>query len=173
MTKHLIIINGRSRAGKDTFANSVIDSLDLVQWGGYNLSSVKPFKDLLENQGIVDNGKGEDWRNLIVELKAAYNRYRRSADKMALNMVREVMSAGSNFVVFLHVRETTSIEFIKENAPFNWKVSTLWIERPQTSAQANDESYIPEIYDFLYTNSGSEDEWKTQAVEFAKKFSEV
>ncbi|QIG70524.1 hypothetical protein PP744_gp061 [Rhizobium phage RHph_N38] len=170
MTKHLIIINGRSGAGKDSFVKAVFSALSSLDWVTANISSVQPIKDIIHKLGIEDPDKGEDYRNLIVDIKVALNKYNRYADKLAIQEVRDLGFNGANHLVFLHVRESRSIEFIKLTAPFNWKVSTLWVERLDAPAQANDESYDPDFYDFMITNSGSLDELKAQAIEFAKKF---
>lgn len=170
--KHLIIINGKSGAGKDTFVQAVAAAIDPVMWDIYNLSSVQPIKDILEEIGVDNPNKDEDWRNLVVDMKVALNRYHRYADKIAIDAVKSRMSLTNNTIVFLHVRESVSIDYIKKHSPFNWKVSTMWLERSNTPAVANDESYSPEVYDFRITNDGTLEELKAQAVEFAGKFSE-
>lgn len=174
--KHLIILNGRSTAGKDTFVKLVTEALyDLSgnNWEFANISSVQPIKDIINQIGLDDADKGLEWRQLVVDMKVALNKVRRYADELAVRMVREELNkASENAVVFLHVREPESICQIMTRVPFNWKVTTIWIERFNVPSQANDSTSKDFLYNYIITNDGSLEEFKTQAIEFAKKFLE-
>lgn len=173
MTRHLFIINGKSGSGKDEFVKYLFEALG-PYWHRANISSITPVYEKLQEMGISMMPKTPETRQLAADMKKVLNGYNRWADLLAMNAVQKAYNDGADSIyhtiVFLHVRESVSIDHIVHRMPFNWKVSTLWVERPDVPTVANDEAYNDQLYDFLITNGGTLEELKAQAVEFAKKF---
>ncbi|QXV74736.1 deoxynucleoside monophosphate kinase [Rhizobium phage RHEph22] len=172
--RNVIIINGYPQSGKDTFANEVIDYLTNYDWSGANISSIKPVWEMLKAQGIPMDNKTPAERALAAEVKAALNRYNRFADRMACFTVVDSL-AQNNSITFLHIREPDSIAYCRRTLAIynNLEVKTLFIDRPGANKRMGnpvDEGVENYIYDFRITNSGSLNDFKAQAIEFAKKF---
>ncbi|QIG67767.1 hypothetical protein PP747_gp066 [Rhizobium phage RHph_Y38] len=177
--RNVVIINGYPQSGKDTFANTVLEHLFLYDFRGTNISSIKPVWDMLKEQGIPMDNKGPKERALAAEVKGALNRYNRYADRMACSKVLESFPPDTGWVfkhgvTFLHIREPESIAFSKQVlSTNNAVVHTMFIDRPDANRNMGnpvDEGVENFVYDFRITNSGSLDDFKAQAIEFAKKF---
>ncbi|QIG76584.1 hypothetical protein EVC27_059 [Rhizobium phage RHph_I1_6] len=177
--RYVVIINGYPQSGKDTFANMVLEHLRIYDLWGSNISSIKPVWDMLKAQGIPMDNKGPKERALAAETKGALNRYNRFADRMACSEVvgsfpPEIGWVFKHGVTFLHIREPESIVFCKELlSQNNTTVKTLFIDRPDANKNMGnpvDEGVENYVYDFRITNGGSLDDFKAQAIEFAKKF---
>ncbi|QIG68801.1 hypothetical protein EVB68_064 [Rhizobium phage RHph_Y2_6] len=177
--RNVIIINGYPQSGKDTFANMVLEYLITYGLWGSNISSIKPVWDMLKDQGIPMDNKGPEERALAAEVKGALNRYKRYADRMTCSKILDSFPENTAWVfkhgvTFLHIREPESIAFCKQVlSTNNVTTQTLFIDRPDANRNMGnpvDEGVENYIYDFRITNSGSLDDFKAQAIEFAKKF---
>lgn len=161
MRKKIIIINGSGGVGKDTFVEFCSEFINVK-----NISSVDKVKEAAK---ILVNWQGEKddkGRKLLVDLKQLsidYNDYpmtyiKEEADKFMENSEQNVM--------FVHIREISEIEKVKEML----KAKTLLITSSRVkkittnNSDANVEQYN---YDYYISNDGTLDELREKAKQFA------
>lgn len=161
MEKKIIIINGSGGVGKDTFVEFCSEFINVK-----NISSVDKVKEAAK---ILVNWQGEKddkGRKLLVDLKQLsidYNDYpmtyiKEEADKFMENSEQNVM--------FVHIREISEIEKVKEML----KAKTLLITSSRVkkittnNSDANVEQYN---YDYYISNDGTLDELREKAKRFA------
>lgn len=160
MGKKIVIINGSGGVGKDTFVEFCNEFTNVK-----NISSVDKVKEAAK---ILVNWKGEKddkSRKLLVDLKALsieYNDYpivyiKEEAEKFMQNKEQKVM--------FVHIREISEIEKVKEilHAETLLITSTRVQKITTNNSDANVEQYR---YDTYISNDGTLDELRMKAKQF-------
>ncbi len=145
--KLLIIINGKGGVGKDTLCGFAA-----ARYPVRNVSSITPIKAIAAANGW--NGeKTPEARRFLADLKEAFIRYNDLPTRYLLEQYREFL-AGSERIMFAHIRETGEIEKLKRLVA--GPCVTLLVRRgSQVPAawgnQADDETEAYD-YDYIYEN---------------------
>jgi hypothetical protein len=171
-TKIIIFINGYPRSGKDTFANAAVEGFAECGWQARAISSIDPIRDTARKHGVPVDEKGPDERKLLSDLKAAFNGYRRWADRMATRQALDFLERDGNRAIFVHVREPESIDFM----PTNVVPLAILIRRQFDSAALSNDSdrFVENFpYDFLFENDGTVEELEAYAEGFAHTLTET
>ena len=152
--KMVFIVNGKPRAGKDTFAQILNEYMDV-----YKYSAVSKVKEIAKLCGW-DGAKEERDRKFLHELKMLTTEYSDMSHKDILNEIQKYYDGEIQADVFVvDIREPEEIERLKEVVP----AITIFIDNDRVpaitsnAADANVENYE---YDFHINNDGTLDEFE-------------
>ncbi len=152
--KLVFVVNGKPRAGKDTFAQILGKYLEV-----YKYSSVTKVKEIAKLCGW-DGAKEERDRKFLHDLKMITTEYCDMSHNDVLNEIQKFYNGEIEADVFLvDIREPEAIDHLKEEVP----VLTVFIESDRVpaitsnAADANVENYE---YDFSITNNGTIEEFE-------------
>lgn len=170
---HVVVINGRPRAGKDDFCRMVAVYCS-ARWGFEvgSFSTIDPVRALLTSAGIDVSKKTPADRRLLSVLGEELELH--SEFKTARTLVATGAAAHSG-IAFIHAREPHTIEKLRERVRWslpNVRFSTLWLSRPGYAhpEPSNDSDRISENdieYDFSVANSGTLEDLQFAAARFA------
>lgn len=159
---HVIIVNGKPRAGKDTFIEMMSNALREQGIDVDTFSSIDPVRWMLMGAGLGLETKTEADRKLLVVVGAAVEEhsdfrtnesYRRIENFAAIHQ----RSLG---VFFLHMREPDLIE--KMRAKLHWTdLSTVFIESDRSldvTSNSADAGVGGMVYDHTVSNNGTLDD---------------
>lgn len=150
MGKHIFIVNGKPRAGKDTFADILNEFI-----GVYKVSSIDRIKDIATMCGWR-GGKTEKDRKFLSDLKLLTSEYSDFAFNDLKTHVRLFNKdhKSRTEVMLIDIREPEEIERAKQE----FGAKTIYIRNDNVPAitsnmaDANVENYK---YDFIIDNSGT------------------
>ena len=152
--KMVFIVNGKPRAGKDTFAQILGEYMDV-----YKYSAVSKVKEIAKLCGW-DGAKEERDRKFLHELKMLTSGYSDMSHKDVVNEIQKFYDGEIKADIFVvDIREPEEIERLKEVVP----AITIFIDNDRVpaitsnAADANVENYE---YDFHINNDGTLDEFE-------------
>jgi dephospho-CoA kinase len=156
MTKLVFIVNGKPRAGKDTFAMILNRYMDV-----YKYSAVTKVKEIATLCGW-DGQKEERDRKFLHELKMLTSEYSDMAYQDVVNEIKKYRNGEIEADVFVvDVREPEEIERLAKEVG----AITIFIENnnvpaiTSNAADANVENYE---YDFVIQNNGTMKEFEDE-----------
>ena len=164
--RDLIIINGIAGSGKNTFVNYVCkcfkghiiehSTVDTVKEAAYFFGA---------NEAIE---KGEKERALWSEMKDAWTKYNDGPFQEICNIAHGLSKNIQPTIAFIHVRESTEIQKIKDKFPKRFL--SILIQRDGLSIPDNtgDKGVAGFNYDLVIKNNGEKKELKEKAIEFCK-----
>lgn len=154
MLKHIFIINGKPRAGKDT----AIDLMAKVYKTGYprmrstrhvrNISTVDPVKKAAFTLGW-DGDKNPQTRAMLHAIKCAWDEGIDGSYKFIEMEARAADGVGAEVIMCVHCREPEKIARFKSELPF--PVTTVLIKRDRSEDAPNYADAECENYEYDYT----------------------
>lgn len=148
MNKKIFIINGKARAGKDTFINMVAKRVVTM-----NVSSVDKVKEAAKVMGWDGISKTEKDRKFLSDLKKLTTKY----NDMSFEYLKEKVKDFNNSAyecLFLHIREPEEIKRAKKE----FDAKTILIIRDSISlitSNTSDASVFNYSYDYEVINNGT------------------
>ena len=165
MNKHIVIINGSGRVGKDTFVHTVAKFAYVM-----NFSSVDKIKKAAEVLGW-DGGKSEKDRKFLSDMKDLSTAYNDCPFRSMREKVSEFYNSEAD-ILFLHIREPEEIERAKKE--FN--AHTLLIIRnsvDHVKSNHADANVFCYDYDFTVLNDGDLTDLAIRARRFVEELKEM
>ena len=161
--KLVFVVNGKPRAGKDTFAEILNRYLEV-----YKYSSVTKVKEIAALCGW-DGAKEERDRKFLHDLKMLTTAYSDMSNKDVINEIQKFYNDEIKADVFLvDIREPEEIERLKAVVP----VLTVFIDNdrvPSITSNSSDANVYNYTYDFYINNNGTLEEFD----EHIRRFIEV
>lgn len=171
MTK-VVIVNGRPRAGKDTF----IDMVSMFARNGgktvRSFSSIDPVRDMLRQAGFnLDRKTPKDRKLLAIVGDAVQEHSFWRTDQCIEAIVKLHREAQGRGVMLLHIREPKNIGIIRQwcESGLFVSVSTVFIDsdRAETVASNAADAEVEDMeYDVRITNHGTLEDLNTKALAF-------
>lgn len=152
--KLILVVNGKPRAGKDTFA-LLLSEYEYV----YKYSIIEKVKGIAIDCGWK-GGKTEKDRKFLADLKALTDEYDDTSFKDVMEKIEAFVEdeiEGDIFIV--DMREAKDIDRIREFAT----VTTVYIENenvPDITSNEADANVADYDYDFVITNNGSMEDFR-------------
>lgn len=165
MNKHIVIINGFGRAGKDSFVHAAAKFAYVM-----NFSSVDKIKKAAKVLGW-DGGKSEKDRKFLSDMKDLSTTYNDCPFQSMREKVSEFYNSEAD-ILFLHIREPEEIERAKKE--FN--AHTLLIIRnsvDQVKSNHADANVFDYDYEFTVLNDGDLTDLAIRAKEFVEELKEM
>lgn len=165
MNKHIVIINGSGRAGKDSFVHATAKFAYVM-----NFSSVDKIKKAAEVLGW-DGGKSEKDRKFLSDMKDLSTAYNDCPFQSMREKVSEFYNSEAD-ILFLHIREPEEIERAKKE--FN--AHTLLIIRnsvDHVKSNHADANVFCYDYDFTVLNDGDLTDLAIHARRFVEELKEM
>lgn len=162
MKKHIFIVNGMARAGKDTFAEILGEMVDVRK-----ISSIDKIKMIAGVCGW-HGGKDEIDRRFLSDLKCLLTGYNDLPFKSILEAVCTFNKDVIRQVMLIDIREPEEIERAK--VAFNAK--TVFIENNRVDkivSNMADAGVYNYEYDYIVKNNGTLEEFRENIKAFAKK----
>jgi hypothetical protein len=139
--KHLIIINGPARSGKDTFVMYCKQVAEEISLTLSNISSVDGVKEYLQKNsntdGLFRDGvtKDEYRRKQMIDLKQ--KRIKQDPLSITHRVLQKIQEINAD-LNFIHIREPEEIEKMKKaGIQSGYRVSTLHISKPEIQRYTN------------------------------------
>lgn len=167
--KHLVIINGQPRAGKDTAIEFMRQTLARFGYITEAFSSIEPVRDMLTEAGFDLTRKTEADRALLSEVGNAvekHSQFRTNACAQTIWAFFEKFE-DEPMVMFIHMREPALIELLLTLVRVN--VVTVLIKSPRASqikSNTADRGVFGMKYDDRISNGGSLDDLNQQCEQF-------
>lgn len=163
MTKHIFIVNGMARAGKDTFANFFMEMVPTMK-----VSSVDKVK-LIARQCGWDGGKTEKDRKFLSDLKCLLTEYNDLPFSDIMLWVMRFRSSDLIDVLLIDIREPEEIERAKK--AFGAKTILIKNDRvPQLTSNMADAGVYNYDYDIIIENNGTLEEFREKVKQFAEEY---
>lgn len=165
MNKHIVIINGFGRAGKDSFVHAAAKFAYVM-----NFSSVDKIKKAAKVLGW-DGGKSEKDRKFLSDMKDLSTTYNDCPFQSMREKVSEFYNSEAD-ILFLHIREPEEIERAKKE--FN--AHALLIIRnsvDQVKSNHADANVFDYDYEFTVLNDGDLTDLAIHAKEFVEELKEM
>ena len=168
--RHVIVVNGPPRAGKDTAIDFMQDYLNDRLIRTESFSSIDPIKDMLED--FVDlSAKTESDRKLLATVGDAMQEHSMYRTDYSLRVIRIFFRVGRG-VFFLHMREPTLIDVVRkacEAEDITFTTILLRSSREQlVMSNPADAGVLNGQYDIIMRNDGSLDLLRTVCVAWMK-----
>jgi len=149
--KKIIVINGSSNSGKDTFVKYFNSMTDIAV---FNHSTIDNVREMFVKLGYKNERMIVEYRSLMCEIKKFLVKYDNIPFKDMVKDYERYNSCMNSFVLFIHSREPDEIEqFVNY---FNDCVTVLirrkGIDVPNNSADMGVNDYE---YDYIIDNNGT------------------
>jgi hypothetical protein len=174
----VILINGKPRAGKDTFVDAMTQGLQHLGVSVARFSSIEPIRDMLGHAGFDLAQKTEADRKLLSTVGDAVEDHSEFRSARCFDEVQKHRrTAGRRGVVFLFIREPAIWERVKarlntglvaQYQPYTFL--SIFIENPdvpEVVSNPSDAGVYGMTYDAVIHNDGSLDEFMDQAMYYA------
>lgn len=154
--KIIIIINGKGGVGKDTLIK-----FTRSEYGGVStVSAIDPIKEIARQYGYNESDKNEKSRKFLSDLKRVFIEWNELPTQYLLSEIDRFFEDKNLFVLFVHIREITEIEKLKDALSKknnnNFKLITLLIKNNRvdkhTFGNSSDDNVEKYSYDFTYNN---------------------
>jgi len=164
MSEHktlVVVINGRPRAGKDTFVAYTKHHLSIKGYAGASFSSIQPVKDMINNAGIYVGAKTDKDRDLMSEIGDAVEKHSEFRFENCMSQVVSFhLNKSAPGVIFLHIREKHLIDkmenWVKDLPKTQFLKIILKSDRSQNvTSNASDANVDDIIYDHYLFNNGT------------------
>lgn len=158
--KHVIVLNGTARSGKDTFALFVHEEFPTLTI--YNLSTVDKIKEVATILGW--SGKKDDKsRKFLSDLKDLSTDYNNGPFNYIINSVEN--NDILNTIHFVHCREPQEIQKFKDH--FGNICHTILLRRPNlTQFNNHADSEVENFdYDYIIDNDGTLNDLRLKAID--------
>ena len=161
MKKQIFIINGSGGCGKDTFVSYVFSALNMKP---NNISYVDRVKELAEIMGW-NGGKTERDRKFLSDLECLTTEY---SDLPYLDIQEKIEIFKTSFasLMFVHIRRPDQIERVKNE----FGAKTILVKNSNVAnikSNISDATVDNYVYDIFVDNSGTEEELRQKAKQFA------
>lgn len=165
---NIYLINGRPRAGKDTFVQYCQQhSGDSYIW---NVSTVDKVKEAATILGW-DGEKTSEMRYFLSDLKDLSEKYLNSSYNYILDTIARAEKVGNVGAIFIHCREPNQLRELKDK--LNAKCILVYHNREDTEEEltnhADIDVYLFSGYDITIDNSGTLEDLREKAIEFLQK----
>jgi hypothetical protein len=170
--KHVVVVNGKPRSGKDTFINYCriyADNTDCVE-RVESISSISPVMDALKSLGW-DGEKRDDIRNLLSQLKFFWICNNDGPTAYLIKRILDVKE--DNCAIFVQIREPAEIDKLRNAMialkPLGIDVTTVLIMRPGTDREYSNTSdnYVFDYeYEHTINNDGTQDQLYSMMIPF-------
>lgn len=156
---HVIIVNGKPRAGKDTFVEMVTAMLRSQGTPTESFSSIDPVRNLLSAAGFDLSQKTEADRKLLAVVGSAVEEHSTWRTRQCLEAIEEFRFAHSRpGLFFLHMREPKNIEAIRNGLRGGARLTTVIVDNdrvPFIISNDADRAVFEMQYDYLIPNHGA------------------
>lgn len=163
--KHIFVVNGMAKSGKDTFANILNEYIPT-----YKYSSIDKIKEVAKLCGWDGYSKTEKDRKFLSDLKMLTNEY----SDLAYNDIKEranefLKSDDVNRFMLIDIREPEAIErFVGE-----FGAKTILIRNDNVShidSNESDKNVYNYDYDYTIFNNGTLEEFRDLIIKFVNDF---
>ena len=161
MGKHIFIVNGKPRSGKDTFADILNEFI-----GVYKVSSIDRVKDIATMCGWR-GGKSEKDRKFLSDLKlltTEYNDFAFNDLKTHVRLFNKDHKSRTE-VMLIDIREPEEIEKAKKE----FGAQTIFIRNnrvPDVTTNMADANVANYRYDYILDNNGTLDDFRYEIMCF-------
>ena len=168
----VIVVNGVSRSGKDSFIAAVREKVPVV----VTQSTILTVKDALEYFDMIDlRKKGPKERAFLVAVKQAWIEYNDGPYKEVIQVVDELerihkFNDIDRVLLFVQVREPK--EIYKLYTHFIENFFSVLVYRSEAKLQPGDEGVLNFDYDFDVHNNGSLEDLGKEADRFIQFLNE-
>lgn len=158
---HIIIVNGKPRAGKDTFISHLTTILRRRSIHVDAFSSIDPVRDMLTAAGFDLRWKTEADRRLLAVVGQAvedHSQWRTHQCLVRINDFAFSIHDASRSVMFLHIREPKNIDTIKAASAQFYPCLTVFLESDRAenvTSNTADAGVADMIYDHTFQNNGT------------------
>jgi dephospho-CoA kinase len=162
MKKHIFIVNGMARSGKDTFAEILGTMVPTMKY-----SSIDKVKGIATLCGW-DGGKTEKDRKFLSDLKCLTTEYSDMPFRSISKKVESFLDNYTHAVLLIDIREPKEIDRAKQ--AFDAEAILIMNNRVENitsnMADANVYNYT---YDYVIENNGTLDEFRENIKEFVNE----
>lgn len=170
----VIIINGKPRVGKDTFAHIVFKLLS-NEWV-VNLSTVDPVRKIMDIFRIDVTKKTPEIRRAMSDCKEFLETFDVTTDYV-VNMIESVVNKiEGNPVFIVHCREPQNIDKLKSRLTPQHYVVTVLLERNTENVQYadadndSDNNVANYSYDYVLHNNGNLEDFEKTVATYLSRF---
>jgi tRNA uridine 5-carbamoylmethylation protein Kti12 len=167
MSRHLIIVNGYPKSGKDAFVDYCCSALEDTPYWTRNVSSVDNVKKAALLLGW-DGAKDESGRNFLSELKDL-STHTYDGPMQYMRSVIESVPETHNFALFFHIREPEEIAKFVTLYPNTITVCVHRIESEKTYMNTGDRNVLAYPYDKHIENYTTLRDLKEKANKFVEE----
>jgi len=166
---HVIIVNGKPRAGKDTFIKMMSNALREQGIDVDTFSSIDPVRWMLTMAGLDLTAKTEADRKLLAVVGAELEEHCGFRTNRSYSQVEQFAAVHQRSlgVFFLHMREPALIEKMRQM--LHWAdLTTVFIESDRAenvTSNSADAGVQGMTYDHVLSNSGTLDDLREVARE--------
>jgi|APSaa5957512622_1039677.scaffolds.fasta_scaffold76336_2 hypothetical protein len=160
----VIVVNGVSRSGKDTFIDYLAKKTQLLL---RHSTIQRVFTALINSSMIVNGKKGKKEREFLASVKQAWITYSNGPLQEVTNKVDHLeeqykfMQHIGNIFLTVQVREITEITKLKDH--FKEDLVSLLVVRDSVDPQHVTDEYVEDWdYDFVVSNNGSLEQLESQ-----------
>lgn len=178
MSNHVVIINGKPRAGKDTVVSLMAIELKRLGYTVSSISSIDCVKGFLNKAKIDTSRKSNKDRDLLAEVGAAlekYNDFRTTAVVKEISVALDLDNYDQQeVVIFIHMRELFMREKLHKFL-IKWKVPveyhTLFVDRdvPEVVSNTSDANVAEGKYELIIKNNSDLVNLMSECVKTAAK----
>ena len=162
--KHVIVLNGTARSGKDTLALFIHEAFESLTI--YNLSTVDKIKEVATILGWTGE-KDDKSRKFLSDLKDLSTEYNNGPFRYIVNSIENNDSL--NTIHFIHCREPKEIQKLKDY--FGHMCHTVLMRRPDVQRFNNhaDQDVEQFNYDHVILNDGTLNDLRLKAVDLINR----
>lgn len=161
MSRTVIVINGRPRAGKDTTVLFMQEYLDRARIMSHAYSSIQPIKDML-GQWVDLSSKTPADRRLMALVGDALQEHSSFRTNRCLGEIRSFFQIVTRGVFFLHLREPELIAEVRRGCEADGiRFITIYLEssRAENVKNNNADAGVDQgSYDYRIENNGTLDD---------------
>lgn len=162
MIKHVFIVNGGPRVGKDTVVDFMRKALEAAQIRTDAFSSIDPVRAMLTGAGFdLEHKTGRD-RALLAIVGAAVETHSFWRSRWSARATKELFDKPGSAVMFIHAREPEIIERIVRMIACDHgtavRVTKLLVRSPRGETELTndaDRNVEKVAYDIVLTNDGT------------------
>ena len=171
MSKVVVLINGRPRAGKDTAVQFMQESLDRARVMSESYSSIQPVKNMLSSWVDLRKKTEADRRlmSIVGDALQEHSQFRTNTSLAQIGKFFEIVRSG---VFFLHMREPALIEKVKKGCEKDsLTFIRLLVESPRSENVTNnhaDADVEKGEYDYRMQNAGTLDDLRANCDAFLR-----
>lgn len=174
MKEYIIVINGKPRAGKDTFVKFFARSLKWNKYYYRNLSSIDPVKEAMKSLGWKGE-KTEVWRAMLSAVKSLWVDKVNGPFNYIVDLVKEIKDSmkkeNKTGFIFIHIREPEEIKKIEDY--YGGECITIFVNNKNVKdvkSNSSDAGVADYKYDYYVDNDGDLEDYQNTINEFTNFF---